>query len=60
MKDRQRRMLKLLQDAVEALEQCDCQFQFCPGPSYAVRLSMKTCNRCWTLRQARRFLEAAK
>jgi hypothetical protein len=36
---------KIVQELVEALERCECQFWACPGP-FTEPEDMKTCFRC--------------
>lgn len=51
------RATQLLVDAEDCLGRLGCQFFACPGPNAAVFLDMRTCHRCWTLRQIRLFLK---
>lgn len=46
---------RLLLDALESLERCGCQFDFCPGPDKRP-VPMMTCHACDMIRRLRRRL----
>ena len=50
-----RRTRTLMAEALESLERCGCQFDFCPGPDKRP-VHMMTCHACETIRRLRRAL----
>lgn len=52
-----KRAMELLRDAEAALDHAACQFMMCRGEGYPIHQDMRTCHRCWTLRQIRLFLK---